>query len=166
MRADQYSRIDSIKVKARADYKCQICGSDDLIQAHAPNADHTDWRKGVALCGEHHADKHPDVPRSLFLSRQQQPYWHNISARALALECHCHSRTIIRRAKLLGIAFNCVLSDGDKEHIKTSILNPEPKPKKQAIKKTSIQVSRDTVARLLKLGEEGESYETTIKKLL
>lgn len=165
MKADQYSRIDSIKVKARADYKCQRCGSDEAIQAHAPNGDHTNWRKGIALCGEHHADEHPDVPRSLFLSSEKQPYWHNISARALAIECHCHARTVIRRAKVLGIASNCALSDSDKKRIKSSILNPEPKPKKQS-NNTTIQVHRDTLARLSKLAKNGESYEATIKKLL
>ena len=74
MKADQYSRIDSIKVKARADYQCQCCGSDEAIQAHAPKGDHSDWRKGLALCGNCHADEHPDVPRSLFLSSEKQPY--------------------------------------------------------------------------------------------
>lgn len=119
MKADQYSRIDSIKIKARADYKCQRCGSDELIQAHAPNGDHIDWRKGIAFCGSCHADEHPDVPRSLFLSKVHQPYWHNISARALAIEFNCSARTIIRHAKHLGIASNCDLTDTDKKRIKS-----------------------------------------------
>jgi len=120
MRADQYNRIDSIKVKARADYKCQRCGSDEAVQAHAPDGDHTDWREGIALCGNCHADEHPDMPRSLFLSKVHQPYWHNISARALAIECNHHTRTIIRHAKRLRIASNCDLSDKDKQRIKFS----------------------------------------------
>lgn len=165
MRADQYSTIDSIKVKARADYKCRRCGSDEAIQAHAPNGDHTDWRKGIALCGNCHADEHPDVPRSLFLSRVHQPYWHNISARALAIECNCHTRTIIRHAKRLGIDSNCALSDTDKEHIKSSIFNPEPKPKKKG-NKTTISLYRDTVARLCELREKGESLDNILCRLL
>lgn len=126
MKADQYSMIDSVKVKARADYKCQKCGSDEIIQAHAPNRDHTDWRKGIALCGNCHANEHPNVPRSLFLLKVYQPYWHNISARALATECSCHSRTVIRWSKRLGIASNCILSSSDKELIKSSISTPNP----------------------------------------
>ena len=163
MRADQYSRIDSIKVKARADYKCQHCGSDELIQAHAPGGDHTDWRKGIALCGNHHAAEHPDVPRSLFLAKNHQPYWHNISARALAIECHCHTRTVIRRSKHLGIASNCALSDADKERVKAYVRATQTNKNNN---KTSIQLRRDTVTRLSELAENGESYEATIKKLL
>lgn len=163
MRTDQYSVIDSIKVKARADYKCRCCGSDEAIQAHAPGGDHTDWRKGIALCGNCHADEHPDVPRSLFLSKVHQPYWHNVSARALATECNRHTRTIIRCAKRLGIASNCDLSDTDKEHIKSSLLKPKPKTESN---KTTISLGRDTVVRLCELREKGECLDDIICRLL
>lgn len=81
-----------------------------MIQAHAPNRDHSDWRKGIALCGECHADQHPNLPRSLFLNKGRQPYWPNISARALAKEIGCHNRTVIRIAKKLEIPSGIPLS--------------------------------------------------------
>ena len=118
MKADQYSRYDSVRVKARASYQCQICGSDQMVQAHAPNGDHSDWRKGVCLCAEHHSEQHPNVPRSLFFTKVHQPYWPNISARALAAELGCHNRTVIRTAKRLGITSGAPISDEDKERVK------------------------------------------------
>lgn len=121
MKQDQYSRIDSIKVKARADYRCQICGSDFAVQAHAPNRDHNDWHNGVALCANCHADQHPDVPRGMFVAKQHQPYWHNISARELARRFGCHSRTVIRQAKKLNIPMNIELPDSDIERLRLSI---------------------------------------------
>ena len=124
--ADQYNRIDSIKVKARANYRCQRCPSDWAVQAHAPGGDHTDWRKGIALCGECHADEHPDMPRNLFLHKSHQPYWHNISARALGIKFNCHSRTVIRHSKLLRIASNCILADKDMRRLENAIKKAHP----------------------------------------
>ena len=167
MSNDGYSRIDSVKVKAKADYKCQRCGSSETIQAHGPNGDHTDWRKGIALCGDCHADEHPNVPRSLFLSKNHQPYWHNISARTLALEFKRHTRTIIRAAKRLGIASKCNLSEADKSRIKIAVSSPRPKkPKTLGEIRTTIALNRNTVARLVDLRRDGETYEATIKRLL
>ena len=56
-------------VKRNANYTCQECGSTDLVQAHDPTGEHTDIEKGICLCASCHADKHPDLPRELFLSK-------------------------------------------------------------------------------------------------
>ena len=113
MRQDQYSRTDSIKVKARAGYKCQECGFDYAIQAHAPKGDHSDWENGVALCAGCHASKHPNVPENMFFSKTYQPYWLNVSARELGRRFGCHSRTIIRRSKKLNIPMRIELTEKD-----------------------------------------------------
>jgi len=121
MKADQYSKHESVKVKARANYLCEFCGSGQMVQAHAPDGDHSDWRKGVCLCAECHADQHPDMPRSLFFTEVLQPYWPNVSARALALEFGCHNRTVIRAAKKLQIASGASLSEADKQRLWESV---------------------------------------------
>ena len=126
MRADQYSPQDAVKVKARANYQCEFCGSDQMVQAHAPNGDHSDWRGGVCLCAQHHWEQHPDVPRSLFFTEMQQPYWPNVTARALAVEFNHHSRTIIRAAKKLGIPRSAPLSPLDKKRIRLLVVRPSP----------------------------------------
>jgi len=51
------------------------------------------------------------------MSKIHQPYWPNISARSLAKEIKCHSRTIVRTAKKLGIPMGIPLSDEDKTRI-------------------------------------------------
>jgi hypothetical protein len=126
MKADQYSKFNAIKVKARANYQCQICSSDKMVQAHAPNGDHSDWHKGICLCAECHSKQHPEVPRNLFFTATQQPYWPNISARALAHEFNCHNRTIIRAARTLGISQGVSLSTRDRERlrVKTTKIYP------------------------------------------
>ena len=115
MRRDQYSRWNS--VKAKHDYTCARCGSTDYIQAHAPNRDHSDWRKGVALCINCHAQEHPNVPFSLFTNTAHQPYWPNISARKVATELGVCSRTVIRRAKGLQIPSDQPLTDIDRQRL-------------------------------------------------
>ena len=126
MRADQYSPQDAVKVKARANYQCELCGSDQMVQAHAPNGDHSDWRDGVCLCAQHHWEQHPTVPQRLFFLESQQPYWPNVTARALAVELNRHSRTIIRAARKLGIPRGAPLSPPDKERIRLLIAHPGP----------------------------------------
>lgn len=121
VKADQYSRTDSVKIKARYDYKCAKCGSASNVQAHAPNGDHSDWRKGVALCGECHAAEHPSIPKNLFTNKVQQPYWPNVSARALADEFGCHNRTVIRVAKELNIPSGGPLSSENQERIRQRV---------------------------------------------
>ncbi len=118
---NQYSVPDNIRVKARANYTCERCGSTRMVQAHAPNRDHTDWRKGIALCAECHSKEHPDVPRNLFFTRNNQPYWPNISAGELAKEFSCHTRTVIRHAKKLGLSTRVDLTDDDKLLLRGSI---------------------------------------------
>jgi len=121
MKADQYSRYNSVKVKARASYLCQMCGSDYMVQAHAPNGDHSDWRKGVALCAECHSKEHPGVPRTLFFTKNHQPYWYNVSANSLAREFGCHTRTVIRWSKRLGISGMSEISEEGKQLLRQSI---------------------------------------------
>lgn len=112
-----YNKTFSIRVKARAHYACEKCGSTEYVQAHAPNGDHSDWRKGIALCAAHHADEHPSIPRELFFIKNHQPYWLNISASSLAKELGCHSRTIIRAARRFGIACSISLSEENRTRI-------------------------------------------------
>lgn len=118
---NQYSRPDSIRVKARSNYQCEVCGDTFVVQAHAPNGDHSDWHKGFSLCGNCHANQHPNVPRNIFLSRTNQPYWPNISARALARQFNCHSRTIIRRVKRLQIPTRQTLTIADISRLRSQI---------------------------------------------
>lgn len=117
MKRDTFSRWNAIKVKAKHDFTCAHCTSTENIQAHDPSSEHEDWRAGIALCPDCHSKEHPDVPRQLFLISAYQPTWPNISARALAKEIGCHSRTVIRRAKNLGIPSGEALSDEDRERL-------------------------------------------------
>jgi len=91
----------AVKVKANAHYQCQECGSTELIQAHheIPGDDNS----LIALCAECHSKKHPDVPKALFFSTNNQPYWHNKAAASIAKELGIHPRTVIRTARDLGI---------------------------------------------------------------
>lgn len=102
------SRIDSATsrklgtcVKANAHYQCQECGSTEYIQAHHQIPD--DDSSLIVLCGECHSSKHPNVPKALFFTKLQQPYWDNISASSLAKSWGTCSRTIIRTARRLEI---------------------------------------------------------------
>lgn len=142
----EYSRADSVKVKARAGYTCQVCGSTEMVQAHAPNGDHSDWTKGIALCAEHHSREHPDVPKALFFTRGHQPYWHNKSAASMARELRVHSRTVIRAAKKLGIPPG-ELSHEDEQRLRDPI---GPLRVKQAAE--ILHVHSNTIRRYDKLG--------------
>lgn len=120
MRRDQYSKWNSVKVKAKYDYTCAKCSSMENIQAHDPTGKHNDWRQGIALCGSCHSLEHPNVPRNLFSLKTHQPYWPNISARSLAKEFGCHNRTIIRRAQQLEILAGEVLSESNRKLLELS----------------------------------------------
>ena len=67
-----------------------------------------------------------------------QPYWPNVTARALGHEFNCHSRTVIRAAKVLGISSGFFLSTGDKERLRGRILKP-PKTYEPRLRKYSRQ---------------------------
>jgi len=122
MKQDRFSKLDTAKIKGKYDFVCNECGSMENIQAHDPTGFHTNWRQGIALCGDCHSKQHPDVPKDLFLPSTHQPYWPNISARALAEEFGVHSRTIIRRAKRLAISPIYPLSDDDKERLRKPLM--------------------------------------------
>jgi len=94
-----------------------------MVQAHAPNRNHTDWRTGVALCAECHSREHPNVPHKLFFTRTHQPYWYNVSANALSKVFGCSSRTVIRQSKKLGILFNCELSIIDAMRLQKAVFS-------------------------------------------
>ena len=143
MKADQYSRYDSVKVKARADYRCEICGSDQAVQAHAPDGDHSDWRDGVCLCAGCHAGQHPNVPQSLFFTSAHQPFWPNVSARALAREFGCHSRTLVRLAKRLDVPSGVALSDNDRERIRKAILSKGQSENKKRVLRLETPLAHD-----------------------
>jgi transposase-like protein len=122
---NQFSKWNSVKVKAKYDYTCAICKSTENIQAHDPTREHKDWKVGIALCGYCHAKEHPEVPIGIFLAKNKQPYWHNISARTIAKNIGCHNRTVIRIAKKLSIATNCKISDEDIEKIWERYINKQ-----------------------------------------
>lgn len=156
MKADQYSKFGAIKVKARANYQCQACGSDNMVQAHAPGGNHSDWRTGVCLCAHCHSQEHPTVPRNLFFTAKQQPYWTNISARAIAEELKCHNRTVIRAARDLGIAQGTSLSARNKERLTKRITKPQPEPLKSAIRQIErIQTRNENIK---KYRDRGMTY--------
>lgn len=107
-------------VKGNANYRCQICGSIELVQAHDPTYKHLNPKDGIALCAEHHSQQHPDIPRNLFFNKRMQPYWDNISASSLAKRMNVHPRTIIRCAKKINIPTGTI-SQNDIERL-TSII--------------------------------------------
>lgn len=94
------ARIATI-VKVNAGYRCQECGSDEIVQSHhqIPGDDSSQ----ICLCAECHSLEHPEVPKGLFFSIIHQPYWFNKPASRLAREVGVISRTIIRAAKKLDI---------------------------------------------------------------
>lgn len=121
MTQDQFSRWNASKVKARAEYTCQRCGSTENIQAHDPSGKHTDWRVGKALCGDCHWKEHPEKPPGLFAPSTHQPYWPNLSARSLARQFGCHNRTIIRAARRLSIPMGQALNEEDRERLRNNL---------------------------------------------
>lgn len=125
----EYNRTFSNKVKSRANYTCQECGSAELVQAHAPNGDHSDWTKGIALCALCHAEEHPGTPKELFLAERSNSLWPNITAASLARELQCPKGSVIRVAVDLGINFEKPLSDRNKKRIAIGVI-PRPKVKK------------------------------------
>ncbi len=94
--------LTAVQVKANANYQCSECGDTELVQSHHEIPGDDDSQ--VCLCAGHHADRHPDLPRALFFSVMQQPWWQNKSASSLAREHKVHSRTVIRYARRLGIS--------------------------------------------------------------
>ena len=93
--------LSAIITKSNAGYICQECGSRDNLQAHhcIPHDDST----LICLCAVCHHKRHPNMALRLFTHKQSQPYWRNKSASKLAGELGVCSRTIIRRARKLGI---------------------------------------------------------------
>jgi excisionase family DNA binding protein len=120
----------TIRAKANAHYTCQECGSTELIHAHHEIPGDDDSL--IVLCAECHSKRHPDLSKSLFLSKSNQPYWHNKSTASMAKQWGVSSRTIIRTAKKLEIKEG-ELTAWDEELIKNSInkLNRKPKTPKQ-----------------------------------
>lgn len=53
-------------VKVRANYTCQECGSRNRIQAH--HQVRGDDNSLIPLCAECHSERHPDMPKALFLN--------------------------------------------------------------------------------------------------
>ncbi len=55
-----FNTLNSTKIKARANYKCELCGKNPpLLHAHAPKGDHSNWENGIALCASCHTKQHP-----------------------------------------------------------------------------------------------------------
>jgi len=155
MAKDQFSKWNAIKVKAKYNFTCAHCGATENIQAHDPTGKHKDWKVGVALCPDCHSKEHPDIPKQLFFTKLYQPTWPNISARALAREVGCHNRTIIRRARKLGILSGKPLSDIDKNRIISNLRLYNPSVPGFTIKEfaNQLRVHPRTVRRWIKLGK-------------
>ena len=111
------SRLLAVRVKSNANYVCQECGSTELIQAHHQIKGDDDSL--IVLCANCHSKKHPKVPKPLFfVAKVRQPYWWNISASTIAKQIDVCSRTVIRKARRLGIPTGCSISNEDIERIK------------------------------------------------
>ncbi len=113
------NNIISVIAKTNANYTCQECGATELIQSH--HQVKGDDNSLIALCANCHSKKHPHVPHGLFFNKQNQKYWYNISASSIARSAGCHSRTIIRKAKRLGLLDKRVLLPTDIELIKSKV---------------------------------------------
>lgn len=95
------------RVRERDKWTCQECGSAEYPQAHhiePYNGNNNNLENGVTLCVYCHANKHPEVPRELFISNviKAEKEGH-ISAGKFAKELNIHPRTIVRKAIKLGI---------------------------------------------------------------
>ena len=141
----------AIRVKANANYICQECGSTELIQAHHEIPGDDDSL--IALCADCHSKKHPDVPKALFLSTNNQPYWHNKSASSIAKVLSVHPRTIIRAARRLQILPG-LLSNIDKRRLIDRIITrkansetPTTQRKYQPLKKWQATVYQHKCSR-------------------
>lgn len=105
----------NIQAKANANYTCTACGSTEIISAHHQiPKDDSSLR---VLCAYCHHDKHPDLPLGLFTNKVHQPFWENKSMSSIAKGLGVHSRTVERRAKILGIQKG-ILSTDDEELLK------------------------------------------------
>jgi len=108
-KADNEANFRNI-VRSRDNWTCQKCGRSEYVQAH-----HIDQVKdyplftnlpdnGISLCVYCHADAHPEVPRNLFIANVIKAEKEGcISAGKLAKELKVNPRTIVRRARKLGI---------------------------------------------------------------
>lgn len=110
--------VTALRVKANSKYTCIECGSTEFIQAHhvIPGDDDS----LIPLCAECHSKRHPEIPHMLFLNKNSQSYWNNISAASLGKKWKVSSRTVIRTANKLNI-LRGYLSNWDEELIKNNI---------------------------------------------
>ena len=112
--------LSSTIVKSNSHYTCIECGSTEFIQAHHQIPKDDDSL--IALCAVCHSKRHPKVPRKLFLSQNNQPYFTNISASSIARELKVHPRTVWRTLKKLGISPG-LLSQIDENLLRVTITN-------------------------------------------
>jgi hypothetical protein len=119
-----YSKtLVSIRHKASASYTCCECGSTEFIQAH--HVIPKDDSSIIVLCAICHHKKHPDLALGLFTNKRHQPYWENKSVYSLSREMMVHPRTIVRRAKKLGITEG-VLTQEKEQAIRDYIIKYKP----------------------------------------
>lgn len=94
-------------VRERDNWTCKECGSHEYVQAHHIkhyNGNNSNSANGITLCVYCHANKHPEVPRGLFISQAIKTEKEGfIPAGKLAKELNVHPRTIVRHARRLGI---------------------------------------------------------------
>lgn len=119
-------------VRERDKWKCQECGSSDYPQAH--HIEHHDNKNsnpenGITLCVYCHADKHPEVPRNLFIANIIKAEKEGcISAGQLANELEVHPRTIVRHARKLGLIQpmqQWIFRQDEAESIRNSFVKPD-----------------------------------------
>jgi len=70
------TNVWATRVKAKAGWKCELCGSEDGLQAH-----HQPDGSGICLCRRCHAWKHLDLA-NLILAAPTRP-WPNVTANSL-----------------------------------------------------------------------------------
>ena len=109
---NQFSRWQAIKVKARAQNKCEHCGANRNLQAHDPTRQHIDWEDGICLCGSCHSREHPEMARGLFVN-DYASYWENISLAAIGKKTGRTTAAVARAARRSGLRQGRVLSEDD-----------------------------------------------------
>jgi len=137
------------------DKVCQVCGCPANLQAHHKipisigGADTPE--NGEALCPGCHADKHPDVPRGLFLNgasgSMTEAKW---NATSLAANIGCCTRTVTRAAKIMKIrrvgGYRWGFTDEEADSIRECIRSHSEKKSKKSREAPRIQYRKRTVS--------------------
>lgn len=144
------------------DKSCQGCSSVMRLQAHhivplsMDGADNID--NGIALCAECHANKHPNIPRNLFLIQSEGPrinaQWNRTS---LAAHLKCSTRTITRAARRLDITkngCNWAFTNDEADQIKQSISPRSSDPSEKIGTQTNVRLNDLATNQLEQLNDQ------------